>query len=274
MNSLLIRVHRVIRGLGAALLLTLPSFAGCSGEPWTLTGRPIAGHVIDAETGEPLAGAHVIYLWQAISVRGNWKLGGIGGHGNPEICYHAAAASTDAQGRFRIPAWEKPQTYGMPNAEPIGYAYAKGHVPGHYLAWSGSIKQGTLFDHPDDVFRLVPSQAKGDRRLDELWGFIRRGCSYGGDSQRALVPALTAAYDEARTAALTPEQTKRTYGFAEMIAWAAVAPDMNGSHSEPQIRQYISDHLPEALPPAPKRTMVIKPAPAAKQAQPAVESGN
>jgi len=220
----------------------LPGFAWI---PWKVTGRPIAGHVVDAETGRPISGAHVIYQWEGSSLRGS-LFGGFGHGGNRTICYHAAVATTYADGQFRIPAWEKWLAEGMGDNEPVGYAYARGYVPHYFLAWSGVIKGGTLFDHPNDVFKLAPSHATGKTRLEELWDFVRRSCAYGGDSQRALVPALTAAYAEARSIAVTPDEIKQARHFAYMIGSAAVAPDMDGDASPgAQINRYVSEHFPE-----------------------------
>jgi len=220
----------------------LPGFAWI---PWKVTGRPIAGHVVDAETGRPISGAHVIYQWEGSSLRGS-LFGGFGHGGNRTICYHAAVATTDADGQFRIPAWEKWLAEGMGDNEPVGYAYARGYVPHYFLAWSGVIKGGTLFDHPNDVFKLAPSHATGKTRLEELWDFVRRSCAYGGDSQRALVPALTAAYAEARSIAVTPDEIKQARHFAYMIGSAAVAPDMDGDASPgAQINRYVSAPSPE-----------------------------
>src|SRR5512143_3277132 len=95
----------------AALCLMVPLVA-CSGAPGTLVGKPIDGQVIDADTGQPIAGAHVMYLWEAGVIPTTFSA-----HNAPTICYHAAAAITDAQGHFHIPAWEKAQTYGLPNRE-------------------------------------------------------------------------------------------------------------------------------------------------------------
>lgn len=239
--------HRAcVAALG--LLIAMTPLAGFAWIPWMVTGRAIAGHVIDAETGQPISGAHVIYRWEGSSLRGR-LFGGFGHGGASTICYHTAVATTGADGQFQIPAWEKWQIEGIGDNEPVGYAYARGYVPNYFRAWRGVIKVGTLFDHPNDVFKLAPSRATGKARLEELWDFIRRSCAYGGDSQRALVPALTAAYAEARSFAITPDELKQARHFAYMIGSAAVAPDMNSeASSEAQINRYVSEHFPETVP--------------------------
>ena len=91
------------------VLLMLP-LGGCDGAPSILFGKRIDGVVLDAETGQPVAGAYVTYRWQGEAMGEAFS-----GHNAPVICYHAAAAVTDAQGRFHIDPWEKKPTYKTMN---------------------------------------------------------------------------------------------------------------------------------------------------------------
>ena len=74
-----------------ALFATAAAFAGVPETP------ELAGKVVDAETGRPIAGAIVV-----ASVAGDG--GSLFGHGHFRKL-HCIAVRADADGRFRIPAW-------------------------------------------------------------------------------------------------------------------------------------------------------------------------
>jgi hypothetical protein len=203
--------------ISVALLSLLLPLSGCSGAPRTLYGKSIDGQVIDAQTSQPIAGAHVVYLWESASLTGTPF-----GNAPSAVCYHAAATVTDTQGRFHIAAWEKPQPYALPNREPTGWAYAPGYVPNYLSPPDGPVREPTV--HPNDVFKLTPSRAEGDKRLEELSMISRRSCFYGAQSQKDLYPLKKAVYEEAKTYAMTPEQLKRLDRFRDHAAWDWVAP--------------------------------------------------
>jgi hypothetical protein len=177
-----------------------------------------------------------MYLWESASLSGE-----LFGEPSREVCYHAAAAVTDAQGRFHIPEWEKPQPYKLPNREPTGWAYAKGYVPDALTPPEG--QQHPQVVHPNDVFRLVLSTAAGDQRLEELWHVIRRDCAYGNGSQRSMYPLLKAAYDEAKVTATNQLGRDEVAHFARLVARAWLAPSPNGRSAAPEIDTFIREHL-------------------------------
>jgi hypothetical protein len=227
--------------LALGVVLTLPlllTLGACGGAPRTLYGKSIDGHVLDAKTGHPISGAYVIYLWRAGVIPTSFS-----GHNAPDICYHAAGAVTDAQGRFHIDAWQKPQRYNVPNREPTAWAYAPGYVPDGVPPPTGPEREPTM--HPNDVIRLQPSHATGDERLEELWNFIRRGCMHGGDSQRNLFPILKAAYDEAKSLAVSPEQLSMLHSFGRMVARTSINPDPmgDGGATDIEIEKFIRQSL-------------------------------
>ena len=114
---------RALRTISTAAIVAfaatfLPT-AASGGAPHRLYGKHIAGQVVDAETGQPVAGAHVAFLWESTIIPS-----GFTGHNSRTICYHAAAAVTDAQGRFDVPAWSEWSTYNVENRDPNGLVYA------------------------------------------------------------------------------------------------------------------------------------------------------
>jgi hypothetical protein len=63
----------------------------------TLSGGPVEGRVVDADTGKPVSNAVVYAIWEGMlfSFRSD------------SACAWAESAALDAQGRFRLPFWIK-----------------------------------------------------------------------------------------------------------------------------------------------------------------------
>jgi hypothetical protein len=224
------------RAIVAALALLLP-FSGCSCAPRMLYGKSIDGEVLDAETGKPIPNAHVVYIYEGVSVPTSFTA-----HNPTEVCYHASAAVTDAQGRFHIDPWEKPQRYNVEDHAPISWAYAPGYVPARDSGPGGRSRKPEIIAHA--VIRLKRSQATGDARIEQLWEFAKWGCLHGGGSQKSLYPAYRAAYDEARSIASTPEQLKWRNAIRESAAWVAVAPDPARATPVEELDEFVRKNFP------------------------------
>ena len=86
---------------GFLALVLCMLLSACGSEP--LRSWPeIRGRVLDAETEEPIGGAHVIVYAQGdISVFVDTQ----------RVCYHIDAAVTDSDGRFEIPTWNEGFSY-------------------------------------------------------------------------------------------------------------------------------------------------------------------
>ena len=230
-------LRMLVMRTGIVVLSLLLPLTACSGAR-TLFGKTIDGEVVDAETGQPIAGAYVYYLYEATVIPTSFT-----GHNSRDICYHASAAVTDAQGRYHLDAWEKREKYNVNNREPTAWGYARGYVPVAVVTPSGLGREPEV--RPHDVVRLAPSRATGDVRLDEIWDFVRPGCFYGGISQRSLYPGLKAALDEAITVATTPAQVKRLEGFRYRAASVQIAPDpvADGGETSQQIEAFMRKNL-------------------------------
>jgi len=220
------------------LVVAMLPLVGCDGAPSTLFGKRIDGIVLDSDTGQPVSGAYVTYRWE-----GEAMGGALSGHNSPVICYHAAAAVTDAQGRFHIDPWEKKPTYKTMNEEPYAEVYARGYAPTQAIFAEGPRRAPR--DHPNDVIRVKKSSATGDARLAELNDATRRDCVHGGDSERMLYPMLKAAFEEARDIATTPKQKHDLVVFRQRAARAYIAPDptINGDKVSAQMQQFILENL-------------------------------
>jgi len=221
-----------------ALVLAILPVVGCDEAPSTLFGKRIDGVVLDANTGQPVSGAYVTYRWEGEAMGGAFS-----GHNAPVICYHAAAAVTDAQGRFHIEPWEKKPKYKTMNEEPYAEVYARGYVPEQTVFHGAANRQPQ--DHPNDVIRIKKSTAIGEARLAELNEASRHSCGHGSGSQRTLYPMLKSVVDEAKQIASTASQRSDLEIFRERAAAAQVAPNPmdGGEESARQMKQFIRENL-------------------------------
>src|SRR5579859_2167329 len=75
-------------------VLLMPCLGGCA----SLSGEAVAAQVVDADTGQPLAGVNVVAHWEL-------HRGSLGGDALPCGAANVEEAVTDQNGRFRIPGW-------------------------------------------------------------------------------------------------------------------------------------------------------------------------
>jgi hypothetical protein len=205
--------------------------------PHVLYGKRIAGQVVDADTGQAIAGAHVAFIWVSGIIPS-----GFTGHNSRDICYHAAAAVTDEAGRFRIEPWRKWSTYNVYPMEPVALVYVRNYAPRQILLHEGFAEPP--MDRPNERFALKAFKGTVDERLDAMWGGVaNRGCMYGGESQKSLYPMLKAIYDEARSSAKSPDQMRRLQQFAWIAARVALAYDPNSPSHDAQVDEFIRGNL-------------------------------
>jgi hypothetical protein len=219
---------------GALFLLAL---ASCGSLPHVLYGKRIAGQVVDAGTGQPIPGVHVAYVWESTVIPR-----GFTGHNSQTICYHAAAAMTDATGHFQIGPWREWSTYGVEVADPNALVYARDYQPRQISLHEGPIEPPR--ERLNEHYELKRFSGTVDERLDAMWGGIaNRGCMYGKESQKSLFPMLKDNYVEARSIATTDKQKHIVRTIAELAADAALATDPNRSSNEAQIQTFIHEKL-------------------------------
>ena len=107
--------------------------------PHVLYGKRIAGQVVDADTGSPIARVHVAFLWESdITPRG------FTAHNSRTVCYHAAATTTDLEGRFQIEPWREWSTYGVEPVDPIALAQLRAATT-HRARW---LRRRTAYEPP------------------------------------------------------------------------------------------------------------------------------
>jgi hypothetical protein len=205
--------------------------------PHTLYGKRIAGQVVDQATKRPIAGAHVAFLWESSIIPS-----GFTGHNSRDICYHAAAAITDQQGRFEIAPWQEWSTYDVVVSDPVALLYALNYVP-HEITLTKEARASPK-KRPSKQYALEPFKGHIDERMYSLfWGLANHNCFYGGDSQKSLYPMLKAIYEEARSIGRTKDHENTVRGIARLAAEAAIAQNPNGPDNDQEINDFIGEHF-------------------------------
>ena len=224
----LVVLYIAVALFGAAALAKLPH---------VLYGKRIAGQVVDADTGQPIAGAHVAFIWVSGIIPS-----GFTGHNSRDICYHAAAAVTDQAGHFGVEPWRKWSTYSVYPEEPIALVYARNYAPRQIPLHLGFAI--APIERMNERFALKAFKGNNDERMEVLfWGLANRDCPYGGKSQRSLYPMLKLVYEEARSIARTQEQEQSVHTIAGFAADAALALNPNGPVHDEATNAFIEEHL-------------------------------
>jgi hypothetical protein len=228
------RSIRVWLMCAAVVVVAIASYGAI---PHVLYGKRIAGQVVDADTGAPIAGVHVAFLWESdITPRG------FTAHNSRTICYHAAATITDAHGQFQIEPWREWSTYGVEPVDPIALVYVRDYAPRQIAVRGDSADRPT--DHLAERYALKRFTGSAGERIDAMWGGLaNRGCMYGGNSQKSLFPMLKAIYEEGRSLAQTERQKNTVRIIAQFVAEAALAREPNGPVDDTPIQEFITENL-------------------------------
>ena len=206
--------------------------------PHVLYGKRIAGQVVDADTGLPIAGVHVAFLWESdITPRG------FTAHNSRTVCYHAAATTTDLEGRFQIEPWREWSTYGVEPVDPIALVYARNYAPQQLAVRDGSGDERPT-NRLGERYALKKFSGSAGERIDALFrGVVSRDCRYGGSSQQSLYPMLKDVHAEAREIAGSEQQRSTISIIALIAAKAALALDPTGSGNDSQVDEFIEKNL-------------------------------
>ena len=176
-----LRLHRFSVFMLIAAL-SLPT-SGCA-----YSGGPIKGKVLEEGTDKPLADAIVVVRWQGTA---------FSFIESPTVCIHVESATTDKDGRYRIPAWRASvEPSGVRGIEPIVTPYKAGYQ--WPLRPPESLGGGVQY--------LRPFTGTREEQLKYLRSLSGKECGSRDDYARKLIPLYRALYDEAKSIAVTQEE--------------------------------------------------------------------
>ena len=191
----------------------------------TLSSATITGRVIAADTKAPLANTYVTARWDVES-------GSVSGHGL--FCVRSAAVQTDANGHFRLAAWERKGAnavifYADLDAYHAGYVTAVRDI---HLTGDSHFFTRTLELRPQDlVIEMKPFEGGQAERADQLALFIQRTVC-----QRPYMTGLhslyEAIYGEAKdlpTPPVDPGQLGLQSWLLDLMRWTEERPKNNNS---------------------------------------------
>jgi hypothetical protein len=187
-------------GILLVWLISMPALAGPVG--------PLDGHVINGETGEPIAGAIVAAKW-LFSVSD-----GLADSSN--VCSHVETVVSDAAGRYHFDARSEPwygiRHYLFTNSLGITvHAYKRGftwHQEHGAGPWQQFAKERAL----------IPFRGTVAERFEFLDRVVSN-TSCGGESSKNLYRLYSALYEEANFLAETPQQRKSAQNYSEFAEY-------------------------------------------------------
>lgn len=168
-----------------ALSLVLPLAACDLLGPPVISGKAVDGAALEENSIKPIAEAIIAARWVG-------DLPGIAD--SKTVCYHVLSTTSDEQGRFSFPAWEK-------DANEWQRKIKRGSV---YLF---AYKRGYAFVNTtaDNTVYLKPFQGTREERFTYL-SHTAVSCSADREIEVNLLPLYKALYEEARALAETKEE--------------------------------------------------------------------
>jgi hypothetical protein len=182
-----------------ALALLALSACDLLGEP-VASGKAVDGQVLEASTGKPLSGAIVVATWSGI----------VGSLAHSQgVCFHVESTTTDEQGRYHIPAWEKRSRF----------ARAK-----HKVVTVIAFKPGYSFVDRTGANTVQLERFSGTR--EERLGYLLHasglvGC-YSASNEKPLISIYKSLYDEAKRIVISEKEKDalQTIRRRALYAWS------------------------------------------------------
>lgn len=174
--------------LSLVFLTSLLPFTACA-----LSEVAIEGKVLEEGTGKPVSGAIVVARWSGTA---------FSFVESPTVCVHVLTTMTDAEGRYRFPAWRKePPLRGVRDVHPIVIAYKPGYETYTPLGHARSE------EYKKNIRYLKPFTGTGEERLAYL-SRMAVSCSDKKEIEIDLLPLYKALYEEAENLAVTKKEDK------------------------------------------------------------------
>ena len=197
------------------ILILTSLLAGCIS-----TGGYIKGQVIDADTGEPIANAHVAIIWKGDA---------FAFVETQSADIRADATLTDANGTFRF--WPWVQWDRILLLSDVHYSniivYKTGYFETYYYHLLNRMRGKTFPQGNADLY-LLRRLEKGDLSRREYMDYLLKVSSWAscGTDQAHLVPIKRAAYTEAERFAKTNDEKEIADTILSWLMIALMEPPM------------------------------------------------
>jgi len=181
------RAHRTVLPRLLLTALSLLPLSACAG----LSGGPIEGRVLEAGTNKPIAEAIVVARWEG-------HLASYA-HGKT-VCYHVLTTTTNGEGQYRFPAWNKDITEDWQKNIRPERVLIDAYKPGYRF-------HSAPEDRANDRV-LAPFTGGRGERLEYLSSFTGMQCGSRDNYSKQLAPLYRSIYEEARGLAVTKEERR------------------------------------------------------------------
>jgi hypothetical protein len=210
------RIRRVVLAIVLSMLLT----DGNAGPKYWPAQR---GQVLDAETGEPLAGVFVIARY--------WGYYPVPGHSSSS-CYYAAGTTTNEKGEYSIPSHSDFMDIKVDKRSRLNF-----FKPDYRHVF-----------YKDGIAKLEKDKSSREERLEELTRIARNSsCDGAGQSQQSLFLFHKAIYNEAKAISVAVKEKEQLDWFRWVAASQIIAQDgdqgMSSAEFNRKIDEYLKDHL-------------------------------
>ncbi|OGI68353.1 MAG: hypothetical protein A2W18_01165 [Candidatus Muproteobacteria bacterium RBG_16_60_9] len=182
----------------ASALCALPLTA-CAG----LSGGPVEGRVLEANTHKPISDVIVVARWKS-------HLASYA-HGKT-VCYHVLTTTTNSEGQYQFPAWKEDITADWQKNIRPERVLIDAYKPGYHF---DSVPR----DRPNDRVLAPFTGGRGGERLLEIERTKQAtvGCADPRANGKSLIPLYRALHDEAKPLAATREEESIVSGFLSWI---------------------------------------------------------
>ena len=170
------------------------------------TSKAIDGQVIEEGNHQPIPNAIVIAKW----------VGHLAtfAHGKT-ICYHVLSTTTDKQGRYQFPAWEKPFTEDWQKNVTPEYFDVTAFKPGYERSDEYYKTQSGM--HNIDILKPFTGTREERLRYIESVKQSTASCANQRAHGKSLIPLYRALYNEAKPLAKTGDEQSIADGFLSWI---------------------------------------------------------
>lgn len=191
-----------------------------------MSGNAIEGRVVEAESRKPIEGAIVVVRWEGyVSALVD----------SQSVCVHVQTTTTDKDGRYKFPAWNKPDKRGpVKEIRPDITVYKTGYQ------WPDKILGKA------NEYYLTPAKGTSAEKLKFFERIVRSfGCGAAGRSGKNKYNLYKTLYNDAKPLIKT-EEDKKTLAWLKWVAakaWVATDERITSDERKKLINEHFKEHL-------------------------------